>query len=181
MHISAFPFSFLFSSCLVISAIISTKHINSRGFHLLLFNLLLLFFFSGIATAAAGSTAAAATTTTGTSGSSNQLSNFLGGEEVGEDNGVEGLDLGVAGGLEEGSDLTRGDLGLFCVVGMSVREASKWSLEKISEGQRQSATTTDRLESNTVRLTILSRFARQEGSRRTVQVQAASFSTSFSS
>ena len=124
MHISAFPFSFLFSSCLIISAVISTKHINSRGFHLLLFNLLLLFFLSGIATATAGSTAAA-TATTGTSGSSNQLSNFLRGEEVGEDDGVEGLDLGVAGGLEEGSDLTRGDLGLFCVVGMIECEGSK--------------------------------------------------------
>ena len=109
-----FRFSLLFfiSSCLVISAIISAKHVDSRGFHLLLFNLLLLFFLSVIATAAAGSTAAAATTS-GTSGSSDQLGDFLRGEEVGEDDGIEGLDLSIAGGLEEGSDLTRGDLGLY--------------------------------------------------------------------
>lgn len=126
LHLARFRFSLFFSLfwCLVISAIISTKHIDSRGFHLLLFNLLLLLFLSGIATAATGSTAAA-TAATGTSGSSNQLSNFLRGEEIGEDDGVEGLDLGVAGGLEEGSDLTRGDLGLFCVVGMIECEGSK--------------------------------------------------------
>lgn len=111
-----FRFSLLFflSSCLVVSAIVSTEHVDSRGFHLLLFNLLLLFFLSGIATAATGPTAAA-TAATGTSGSSDQLGNFLRGEEVGEDDGIEGLDLGIASGLEESCDLTRGDLGLlFC-------------------------------------------------------------------
>ena len=96
---------------LVVSTVISSEHITHRGGLLLLLFLLLFFLLLGSGISSASTSASSSA---GAAGGGDELGNLLGvGKEVSENDGVEGLNLGVASGLEEGSDLAGGDLGLY--------------------------------------------------------------------
>ena len=74
--------------------------------------LLLLLHGLLLSTAAASPSSTTAASAAARDGADDHLRDLVGGQEVGEDDGVERGDVGVARRLEEGVDLLGGDVGL---------------------------------------------------------------------